>query len=706
MQTLSRLPLFAFLALVWIGTATAQPTEEEDLALVYGDQSNVSIATGSNQPISKAPSSASVITAEDIQAMGATDLNQVLESVPGLHVSKSNFNSNPIYDFRGIHTLYSTQVLMLVNGIPLTRVFWGTSLVWGGMPLENVERIEVIRGPGSALYGADAFSGVINIITKTAADIKGTEFGVRAGSFNTSDGYVQYGGKLGALDSSFYLRAGNTDGQKRVIQQDSQSVLDKAFGTHASLAPGSINEQNKSIDARADFSKDAWRLRAAYQHRVLGTGAGLGGSLDPNARAYESRLFADLSYDQANWAPNWEVSGVLSFFNSRLSPASPPYALYPAGAFGGTFPNGMIGDPGHSEQHTHGNVSAFYTGFAQHRIRIGAGVQADDLYATPEIKNFTFVTGNPLPQLIPLQSVSGNPAEDYEMPHKRSVDYVFVQDEWSLAKDWALTAGVRQDHYSDFGSTTNPRLALVWDAAYNVVVKAMHGTAFRAPTFSELYSINNPVTVGNPSLHPEHIVSDELAFSWQQTSQLKSNLNIFYYHMRGIILSTSAIPTYHNAGDQTGRGLEWEEIFDVSSKVRLTGNYSLQHAIDNASGQDAGLAPRRHLFARGDWRFAPHWQFGTTVNYVADRMRESGDTIHPAKIPDYTTVDMTLRREKFADGWDARLTVNNLFNSNALEPTFASVGMPSDLPLRTGGLRSGAAWALSDCIEELTERFT
>lgn len=111
----------------------------------------------------------------------------------------------------------------------------------------------------------------------------------------------------------------------------------------------------------------------------------------------------------------------------------------------------------------------------------------------------------------------------------------------------------------------------------------------------------------------------------------------------------------------------------------MTGNYSWQHSVDGATGQDAGLAPHRHLFARGDWRFAPRWQFGTTVNYVADRMREPGDT--RPKIPDYTTVDMTLRREKFADGWDARAMVTNLFNSNALEPSFLSSTIPSDLPL-------------------------
>lgn len=235
------------------------------------------------------------------------------------------------------------------------------------------------------------------------------------------------------------------------------------------------------------------------------------------------------------------------------------------------------------------------------------------------------------------------------------------------------------DHYSDFGGTTNPRLALVWDAVYNVVVKIMHGTAFRAPSFAEQYSINNPVVVGTPNVRPETIATDELAFSWQATSALQTNLNFFKYKMRNIILADAATKTYQNAGDQTGRGLELETTLDITNNVRLTGSYSLQHSVDDASDKDAGMTPHRRLFGRADWRFAPLWQFGTTVNHVADRMREPGDT--RPQIPDYTTVDLTLRREKFADGWDARIMVTNLFNRDAREPTFRSVQMISDLPL-------------------------
>ncbi|PWB57981.1 MAG: TonB-dependent receptor, partial [Nitrosomonadales bacterium] len=137
----------AALAVAWAGACAAQEDEEEDLALAFGDKSFVSIASGARQPVARAPSVATVVTAEDIAAIGAADLDEVLETVPGLHVSRSPIGYNPIYTIRGISTQYNPQVLMLVNGIPVTSVFAGNrSQIWGGMPVENIARIEVIRG--------------------------------------------------------------------------------------------------------------------------------------------------------------------------------------------------------------------------------------------------------------------------------------------------------------------------------------------------------------------------------------------------------------------------------------------------------------------------------------------------------------------------------------------------------------------------------
>ncbi|MES2048696.1 MAG: TonB-dependent receptor [Pseudomonadota bacterium] len=683
------------IVLTWSGAVSAQSAEETDeLIQAYGDQTVISIATGSQQPLSRAPAVASVIMAADFKAMGATDLDQVLESVPGLHVSMFSAPLNPIYSFRGIHTGYNAQVLMLVNGQAITSVFTGNrGQAWGGMPLDNVARIEIIRGPGSALYGADAFSGVINIITKTAADIKGVEYGVRAGSFNSRDAWIQSGHNWGELQAAFYLRAGHTDGQHGMIEKDLQSTLDPLFGTHVSRAPGRINATRKALDASADLSLADWRLRAAFQKREVGIGAGLADALDPDGKAPESRLYLDLSYQKANFIPHWDVSATLGYYELKNDVGNPAYKLFPAGAFGGAYPDGVIGNPGHFERHEHASVSAFFTGLDEHRIRIGSGYRVEDMYAASEIKNFDFVVIPGFgPALLPLPGVvdaTGNPALVYMLPHKRNIKYIFAQDEWKLAKDWMLTAGVRRDNYSDFGGTTNPRLALVWDAAYNFVVKAIYGQAFRAPNFVEQYTKNNPVNIGNPNLHPETIKTAELAFSWQPTPNWNAKLNLFEYRMHDIIVAIPNVDpstgkTFQNTGDQNGRGMELEANWDASRALRFTGNISLQRSTDKSTGLDAGLAPHQRLFGRADWRLAPYWQLGTTINHVAERKRQPGDS--RATIPDYTTVDFSLRREKLIDNWELRATVLNLFNADAREPTVAPGNIPFDLPLPGRGV--------------------
>ena len=166
----------------------------------------VSIASGTETPLDKAAAITSVINADDIAAMGATDLDQVLETVPGLHVNHSDQAFSPKYVFRGITSSNNPQALMLINGIPVTTMMYGNrSNAWGGMPVKAIERIEVIRGPGSALYGADAYSGVINIITKGPESVDGQTIGGRVGSFDTRGGWLESGHQIGDIGMSMIL---------------------------------------------------------------------------------------------------------------------------------------------------------------------------------------------------------------------------------------------------------------------------------------------------------------------------------------------------------------------------------------------------------------------------------------------------------------------------------------------------------------------
>jgi iron complex outermembrane receptor protein len=269
---------------------------------------------------------------------------------------------------------------------------------------------------------------------------------------------------------------------------------------------------------------------------------------------------------------------------------------------------------------------------------------------------------------------------------KRESAYAYAQDEWSLAPDWSLTAGVRYDNYSDFGSTTNPRLALVWDAAYDLTSKLMFGRAFRAPSFVEQYTINNPTALGNSNLRPETIDMLELAFAWQPRSDLKTGLSLFRYQMDDVIrflpnTDPTTGSTAQNAGSQRGSGAELELTWDAANNLRLSGNYAWQRSIDESTGTDAGLAPHHQVYARADWRFKPGWTLNGQANWVIDRERQFGDS--RPQIDDYATVDLTLRADRLAKGWEAAVSVRNLFDADAREPTAgaSAANIPNDLPL-------------------------
>jgi len=675
------------LTMVWaVNSYAAAQSEEDELALAYGDKSFVSIATGTKQPIARAPSVATVITAEDIKAIGASDLDEVLETVPGMHVSRSTIGYNPIYIIRGIDTQYNPEVLMLVNGIPITAAYVGDrSQIWGGMPVENIARIEVIRGPGSALYGADAFAGVINIITKTAADINGTQLGLRTGSFNSHDGWVQYGGKAYGLNTAAYLRVGHTDGSNQIISADSQSYFDSVFGTTASRAPGPIDVGNDAIDSRIDMTRDKWRLRAGFQQRSNGgSGAGAASALDPTGHSFGQRINTDLTYHDANFSPDMDVTAQASYLSIT---EQSDLTLFPPGAyFGlGAFPNGVIGNPDKWERHLRANLSAIYSAIQNHKLHFGVGTQNDNLYKTRESRNYNLVLGpiGYVPQPLPTGLTDMTASGIFLTPHDRTVNYAYAQDEWNFSRDWYLTAGIRHDQYSDFGGTTNPRLALVWDTAYNLTSKLLYGRAFRPPSFAELYDINNPVGLGNPNLKPETNQSVELAFDWQATSTLQANLNLFRYQMKDILRfvpdPNTKISTAQNAGSQHGQGFETELVWDAADNLRLSGNFAQQQSIDDATNQDAGNAPHHHLYARADWRFMPLWTVDTQLNWIADRKRQPGDPRPP--IPDYHTVDVTLRSKNQKGDWGVAFKAINLFGANALEPSPAPGLIPYDLPV-------------------------
>jgi len=639
-----------------------------------------SIATGNPKSTREAPAIASIITARDIQAMGATTFEEALIAIPGLHVSTAGVAYTSNYLIRGgFASFYNPEVLLMMNGIPIDTLF----RLIGVVPVKLISKIEVIRGPGSALYGADAFSGVINVITKSASDIRGTEMGGHIGSFATREAWLFHSEDDGELKASIIADYRSTDGHKEIITEDGQTALDRTFGTSASLAPGPVQLSEKAFALYADVEKSKWRLRGSYYgtwDRGLGQGVS---ALDPNGRLSHSRTMIDLIHHEPRIGEHWKPTSLLSF-RHESHVYEKYFMLSPPGANlgNGVFPNGVLGRTDYFERHIRLDEAASYSGIENHLFRIGLGYRFTDLYQVGESNNYT-LTLAPRPVIT---DVTDTPDSAIPELSKNSF-YGYLQDEWKLSDDWDFTAGGRYDYYSDFGGTLNPRAALVWKTTPDLTTKFLYGRAFRAPNYTELYLRNNPVATGNPNLSPETINTYEIGWVYQPNSDWYSALNFFYYEANDVITDVRdplGTATIQNFGTQSGQGLEFETKLQAAKDLLLTGSLSFAKSTDKNSAKPVGDYPLHRVYFRDDWRFYPNWMWGNQLNWVGKRARNPSDT--RATLKGYGTLDLILRHSTPFDKFTFTASIRNLLDADVREPsrgpgaTATAAAIPNDLP--------------------------
>ena len=650
----------------------------------------VSLATGSPKLLRLAPSVATVLTAADIETMGATTLDEALESVPGLHVSPSNkVMMDSVYSLRGIHTSFNSQMLVLMDGLPVNYAYSGGRPYGFKLPVSMISRIEVMRGPGSAVYGADAFAGTINIITKGSGELAGVRSGLRYGSFDTTNFWLQQGhnyvGWNLALGLEYLKSAGDPD---RVIDQDLQTMLDGVFGTHASLAPGPLGTGYQVVNGHLGLSKGGWDIRLWGWMNESEMGDGCTQTLAP-ANDLNSRMVRGaISHRTGELLPETTLTSRVNYsyhVSDTYFQLLPPGTVVPIGPDGNInfttvagityFPDGVIGHPPGRETTMGIEETLLFEGWERQKWRLAAGFSTVT-NKTSEAKNFGpgVLDGSQPLSTGQLTDVTGT-RYIFMDDQRRDLGYLSLQDEWALTDGWELTGGLRYDHYSDFGSTVNPRLALVWETLPELTTKVMYGRAFRPPAFGELYVKNNPSNQGNPDLKPETIDTYELAFDYRPRQGLRTGLNLFTYRIEDLIelVPDAGQPTMtaRNSRDQKGRGFELEADWLALPGLRLQGSAAYQRAEDEATGRVVADAPGLQFKASATWEFLPEWNWTTQYHWIGDRHRAAGDS--RPDIKDNQLVNLTLRRTKIAGNWDVRVAVRNLFDEDIREPSQAVI---------------------------------
>ncbi|WP_340121683.1 TonB-dependent receptor [Methylobacter svalbardensis] len=678
----------------YFSSGVASADDLMDLSLdELGEIAVTSIATGTSKPIFQSAAVTSVITAEQIKSMGATELHEVLETVPGIHASLQENVYDYNYTIRGIRNTQNSQVLMLLNGTRITTPVFGTLMSGTELPIEAIQQVEVIRGPGSALYGADAFAGVINIITKKAKDINGTALGARAGDHSTQSGWGQHGAQWAGWDVATSLQYQHTSGDNgRIVNADVQTGFDTALGTHASHAPGALDTRYETLNGHLNLQRKHWDIGFWAFNSNGGNRAGAAGALDPKGSADGEQYLGDVRFSTEDWLDDWELMAHASYQQADFRAKTqllPDNTMLPIGPDGNItsslsnsslvrFPDGFNLNLGRVEKIPSIELSSVYKGLENHILRLSAGFRYEEV-TTSDSRNFGY--GVPLSAVVDgtLTNVTGTPLAYLPDTH-RTIWSLVTQDEWQLAADWQLTAGVRYDDYSDFGGTVNPRVALVWDINKQLTSKLLYGKAFRAPNFAEQFTQNNPVLLGNKNLDPETINTYEWALDYRPFSSLRTAVNLYYYKINNLI---TAVPDpgrqtniYQNSGNQNGYGTEFEWNWQVAEQWKVMGNYAWQHATNEVTNRSVTGVPEHHVYVALGWQFLPQWQLQPQLNWIGGRTRLPGDN---RNLSDYETIDLTLRGKKLFGHLNLAASLRNAFDTNYYEP--AALQLPQNLPM-------------------------
>jgi outer membrane receptor protein involved in Fe transport len=615
--------------------AAADPTE---LSLEQLLDLDVQSASKFIQKASEAPSSVTVVSAADIRRFGYRKLADILNSIRGLYVHYDrNYNYLGVRGYAPLGS-YNSGVLVMVDGYRLNDPIYGQGSIGMEFPVDVdlIERVEFVPGPGSAIYGSNAFFGVINVITRTGKTVGGLEASAEAGSWDTYKGRLTWGRRYSSdLDLLVSLSGYSSRGRDQYYAEF--DGLDGSDGVAHGL------DYERAPDAFGKITWGGFTLEGAYHVRTKGIPTANFGSVfnpDPGAQTRDAQNFAELRYE-GNVARDLDLTARINrgaySYRGRF-----PFEVAPNDALA---TNLDLAD----SHWWGGEVKLLSRKFSGHKIVLGAEYLKN---TRKDQKNYNVESGKVY----------------LDQSHRSSQAGLYLQDEWMLRPDLVLNAGLRHDHYGTFGSITNPRLGLIYSVTPALTLKALYGNAYRAPTDGELFFSSLPAGwKSNDKLNPERINTQELVAEWRLSSLTRATLSAFRNRISDLVMLTTddedGLQVYRNAGTARVRGLqgEYEALWRNGGAVRAS--YSFQQAHDE-NGARLVNSPR-HLAKLDGTRplFGDALRAGLVLRYVGSRLTRSA-----AQASAYTTADLVLSSERLLAGAELSLGIYNLFDKAYSDP--------------------------------------
>ncbi len=661
------LGLFLLLNLTFfpVETLHAQGKEAglEEMFAIFSEEEIVVSALKRPRTVSKSPAIMSVVTAKQIRQMGARTVSDVLEMIPGFDITM-NTNGTREIGVRGIFQQRLPKVKVLIDGHSINEPgSGGATFNFDDLVVENIKRIEIIRGPGSALYGQNAFLAVINVITKDTDDIDGFQLTTSGGSFDTQNYNILFGKKYRDLKVSGFLDFFDTQGFSKKIEQD------VVFGDTASLAPGRSQNRKEKTDLNLKLSYKNLEIKGKYLKKRREGYIGFDDALSDETVWRDTYIFTEFLYrlrlsEKLNMTPKVYYDQYNS--DARLESR-------PEGFLSGTYPDGIKAIT-RIKYKTIGFENQFnYNVFKGNELTLGLQyewIHQGDIHYGANV--------NPL-TLIPLSSFTDF-SHNLPLTRKatRHIWAFYLQDEWNITKDIDLTVGVRHDRFTRFEGTTNPRLGLIWRFIENAHLKLLYATAFRAPNFNEMFFVNNPVTIGNPNLDPEKINTFEVGLGYNFTEHIRGNVNYFFNRIRDRIQKdTQSLQQYQNLGGARIKGIEAELKADWGNDNYAYANYTFQDAEETRDRSRLAFVPVHKAnigLNVGLWKYA-NANLNTFIS--GPRTREDGD--NRRDMPSYALVNLALIGKNFIDNFEIKGSIYNLFDKGYDDPAPMDT-VPTDYP--------------------------
>ncbi len=635
--------------------------------------------------IKKSAASVTVITDREIRRMGARDVKDVLRSVPGISYQNERHGSQDL-DVRGILKDGTQHILYLWNSHSLnTNYLGGPGPSYQPFPIEVIQRIEVVRGPGSALYGANAFAAVVNIITKEADDIDGGELTARGGSDNTQQYNLLFGKTFGEADITLNFNYFTSDKYRETIKEDAQTLLDRMIGSHASLAPGDTRGGDEKFDLSFSLQYKGLRVDGIYSDLDRIPSIGAGPLLNDRSETPSVDFALSVSYAHAV-TKTLDLLGRLYHnyaFMDYYYQIYPDNAVLPSPEGLQLWPEGVVGAPSNKNTRTGGELQATYALHESNTLVGGATYEYMNQYDVEALSNYLATPVRDV--MIPRGAVSDvTDIQNYNQNVDRTFKAVFLENLWDIRDNVRLTVGARHDDYSDFGSSFNPRAGLVWEFRPGYDLKFLYGRAFRAPSFYELYNMNNPAFVGNPDLDPETVDTYEISLGAEWAEALTSRITGFRNDIHDSIeLATYATQdVFENQHEIRTQGIEAELKYDFGKGSFLAANYTYQDAKNLDTGERLYNIPTHKGNIMGNFRVSKYLNVYTDVYFQEGFTRQKNDP----RADDNTGFGVwnaTLIGKKFfpkLENLEVRGSVYNILDRDYTVPT-AMDGLPVDYPM-------------------------